>query len=306
MDTKTPAVSIVILNYNTTSYTIKCIESIEEKTQSSVDYELIVVDNASEDSQQLDLKSYIEGRNFGFSFQFIISDKNLGFSAGNQLGADKAVGKYVFFLNNDCFLKNDVVSILYKFMEENKNAGICTARMLNEHGEPQRSFTYLTSVWLTLFGWQFMKVFNKKRYISRDIDYKSPQKVDVAEGAALFIRKKVFDAIGGFDLSYFFYWEEHDLAMRMKKHKLDVYFIPQAEYFHYMGKSTAKSFEVRREFYISLFIFFRKYYNVFERFFFRLFYLQKFGLKPKRKHFFKLFLFILKGAPHKESLRYKQ
>jgi GT2 family glycosyltransferase len=191
-------------------------------------------------------------------------------------------------------------------MEESTNTGLCTAKMLNEDGSLQRSFNYLTSVWLTFFGSGLLWVFDKKRYLSRDAYYFYPQKVDVAEGAALFVRKKVFDVLGGFDLSYFFYWEEHDLAMRMKKSKWDVYFVPEAEYIHYTGKSTERSYETMREFYISLFIFFRKHYNIFERVFFRLYYLKKFGLKSRREHFFKLFLFILRGAPEKESLRYKQ
>jgi GT2 family glycosyltransferase len=301
-----PKVSIILLNYNSTNYTIQCIESIEEKTQIVPDYELIVVDNGSESEELSHLKKYIEGRDFVYQIQFIENIKNLGFSAGNQAGADRANAPYLFFLNNDCTLKNDVVSILYEFMEENRDAGLCSAKMLDENGNFMQSFTYLPSVWLKLLGSGFLRIFNKQRYLPRKVEYSAPQKVDVVAGAALFVRKEIFDNIGGFDLSYFLYCEEEDLAIRLKKNKSDIYFVPEAEYLHYQGKSSVKSYEILREFYISLFIFFRKHFNFFERFFFWLFYLQKFGLKPFRKHFFKLFLFVLKGASEKESLRYKQ
>ncbi len=299
-------VSIILINYNSTNYTIQCIESIEQKTRIVQDYELIVVDNGSENDELSILKRYLEGRNFNFSLQFIRNDRNLGFSGGNQVGADKANSPYMFFLNNDCMLKNDVVSILYIFMEKNKDAGLCSAKMLDENDSFMQSFTYLPSVGLKLLGGGFLRIFNKQKYLPRKAEYVTPQKVDVVAGAALFVRKKAFDNIGGFDLSYFLYCEEEDLALRLKKNGFNVYFVPEAEYIHYQGKSSVKSYEVLREFYISLFIFFRKHFNIFERIFFILFYLQKFGLKPFRKHFFRLFLFVLRGAPEKESLRYKQ
>jgi len=299
-------VSIIIINYNSTHYTIQCIESIEQKTVSVSDFEIIVVDNASKKEQLSELEKYLQKRNFHYPFQFVKNEKNSGFSAGNQLGADMANSKYLFFLNNDCTFKNDVVSILYRFMQDTPNAGLCTAKMLDENNKPQQSFTYLPSIALKFLGSGFLRLFNRQRYLSRKGEYIAPQKVDVVAGAALFVKKEIFDFIGGFDLSYFLYCEEEDLAIRMKKNNSDVYFVPEAEYIHFQGKSSEQSYEILREFYISLFIFFRKHYSYFERIIFKLFYLQKFGLKPKRPHFVKLFVFILKGASNKESLRYNQ
>ena len=298
-------VSIIILNYNSTNYTIQCIESIEQKTKSILDFEIIVVDNASNEDELLKLEEYLIKRDFHYPFQFVKNEKNSGFSAGNQLGADRANSDYLFFLNNDCIFKNDVVSILYRFMRNTLNAGLCTAKMLDEKNKPQQSFTYIPSIALKYLGSGVLRLFNRQRYLPRKGEYIVPQKVDVVAGAALFVRKEIFDFIGGFDPSYFLYCEEEDLAIRMKKNKSDVYFVPEAKYIHFQGKSSGQSYEIIREFYISLFIFFRKHYNFIERFFFKLFYLQKFGLKPRRKHFWKLFVFVLKGASVKESLRNK-
>ena len=105
-------VSIIIVNFNTKTLLDHCLESIFLQTK-SVEFEVIVIDNASIDgSEKLVRHKYPDVR-------WINSGANLGFGRANNIGADVACGKYLFLLNSDTILLNDAVSILYHYMESN-------------------------------------------------------------------------------------------------------------------------------------------------------------------------------------------
>ena len=99
-------VSVIFVNYNATDMLIEAIRSVKEHTQ-HVSYELIVVDNASPDKGIQRIKDTFEEE-----IKVIISTQNLGFGGANNLGVAEAEGKYIFFLNPDTLLLNDVISTL--------------------------------------------------------------------------------------------------------------------------------------------------------------------------------------------------
>ena len=96
--------------------------------------------------------------------------------------------------------------------------------------------------------------------------YKSPVVVESLVGACMFIRKDVFNKLKGFDEDYFFFFEETDLCLRLKKNKYNVYFIPDSYVIHLQGKSSEKDiYRIRWEYYKSRYIFLRKnFYNDFQ------------------------------------------
>ena len=104
-------VSIIIVNYNTLGLTSDCIESIVDKT-SDLEYEIILVDNASTDSSKAVFPQDPRVR-------YIYSDRNLGFGRANNLGIREATGRYLFFLNSDTILLNNAVKYFFDFCEKN-------------------------------------------------------------------------------------------------------------------------------------------------------------------------------------------
>ena len=102
-------VSIIIVTYNTLGITRQCIDSIYGHTE-GVDFEVIVIDNASSDGTRQVLEN--DSR-----IRYIYSSKNLGFGRANNLGMREAKGKYLFLLNSDTLLLNNAVRILYEAAE---------------------------------------------------------------------------------------------------------------------------------------------------------------------------------------------
>ena len=100
-------VSVIIVNYNTLGLTSDCIESIIAQT-STVEYEIILVDNASTDGSK---EVFAQDKRI----KYIYSDRNLGFGRANNLGIREAKGRYLFFLNSDTILLNNAVKLFFDY-----------------------------------------------------------------------------------------------------------------------------------------------------------------------------------------------
>ena len=300
--------SIILINYNSSSYTIDCINSILEKTSPEISYDIIVIDNASKMEDFSILKNNINGLNLS-NLTLSRSKINTGFGGGNMLGIQHANSKYYAFINNDTILQNDCLSIIYQFLETNSQVSICSPQQYNEHNEVQKSFDHFLSLKRELFGRKILEKSNPKTYPKRRKIYEHPIKVQSVPGSFLVARSETFDQIGGFDTNIFLYYEETDLCYRMAKLKDqgECYLVPEGRYTHFKGQSTAKSIAIKKELKISLLYVLKKnsgymaYLTL--RWWLTLKFFFKGIFKPKN---FQLFLLFLKGAPLTESLKLKQ
>ncbi|MFC5409051.1 glycosyltransferase family 2 protein [Larkinella bovis] len=296
--------SIIILNYNSSGFTLDCVESIRKQTQ-RIDYEVVVVDNGSrpDDFERLLILTELPCLNV------VRSQVNLGFAGGNMLGLQVAdpASDYYFFLNNDCVLLDDVGSRLVAFMEDNRSVGVCTGQAVNRDGQHEPSFNYyptLSGKWL---GHGLKRWFNPTDYRPRWQPYSEPVEVPVVTGSALFVRATAFWQVGGFDPAFFLYCEEEDLCRRLRERGWKAMLVPDVRFRHLGGGSTRRSLQTEKEYYISLFYYFRKNENGFKLLLLQLFYTLKVGRKAfTSRHFAHLAWFILRGAPGRESLRYWQ
>lgn len=296
-------ISVIILNYNSGDYTVKCAESILEKTSSELNYEIIIVDNNSKNDEYEKIKHLDNHENISVYRSKI----NLGFSGGNMFGYQFADAKYIFFLNNDCELVNDNLAILYDFMEKNPKTGLCAGQMYDADLKLMKSINYLPSLSLKVLGNSTMRLFKPENYPKMNLEYSKPLKVESLAGAAMFFRDKAFCEIGAFDLNYFIYCEEEDLGMKLKFADYQVHLIPEAKYIHYLSKSTGLNYKAEREFYISLMYFYRKYNNSPKYLALKFFYFIKLARKfYKDAKFLKLAFLALAGGPQKYSLRHEQ
>lgn len=297
-------ISVILLNYNSSRFTIDCVASIIKKTQST-DYEIVVVDNNSAPDDFAALQPLAQQPRL----TLVRSRLNLGFAGGNMLGvqhADPSTDFY-YFLNNDTLLRTDVLTQLSDFLNHNPDAGLCGAQMFDGDGKRQQSFFYLPTVTSKLLGHGVARLFRPAAYPSTKQTYTAPVPVPVIAGSTLFCRASAFNAVGGFDTAHFLYYEEESLCKQLQQAGWSVWLVPAAEFTHFTGQSTQRNLDVEKEYYISIFHYFRRFHSWPERALFRFYYTIKNGKKLFRDPIFgRLAWFILRGSPMKESLRYRQ
>lgn len=300
--------SIILINYNSSSYTLNCINSIIKETSAHISYDIIVIDNASKIEDYSHLKKEIKKLNLS-NLTLSRSKINTGFGGGNMLGIQFANCKYYAFVNNDTILQNDCISIIHEFLEKNATASVCSPQQFNENDEVQKSFDHFLSLKRELFGRKILEKLNPKKYPKRRKIYDNPIKVQSVPGSFLVTRADDFNQIGGFDTNIFLYYEETDLCYRISKlkEKGACYLIPEGRYTHFKGQSTNKNIAIKKELKISLLYVLKKNsgYMAYQilRWWLTLKFLFKSIFKPKN---FQLFILFLKGAPLSESLKQNQ
>lgn len=254
--TETPLVSIILVSYNTRELLRDCLHSVREKT-ADLPYEIIIVDNQSADGTPSMLREEFP------HIQLIEAGANLGFGRANNLGAEQARGKYLFFLNTDTILLNNAVKILVDFMENHPRAGICGANLYTHDMREGHSFFPLPTVANEIKA-QFPFIITKNSLFYTTFNRTGkPLEVDCILGADLMIRRDVFEQVGGFDPDFFLYYEETEMTYRVRKAGYKVYSVPDAEIIHLCGMSTDSPFGEKnlwsnREMAYSKFLYFHK------------------------------------------------
>mgnify|MGYP000847471788 CR=1 FL=1 len=227
-------VSIIIVNYNTKDITENCIASIISQTK-DVQYEIILVDNASADGS----KEYFENRN---GILYIYSSENLGFGRANNLGAEKAKGELLFLLNSDTILIENSIKKMCDFFYENENKlniGVLGCKLIDEKHQIMHSGGYFPtpfSEYLLMFS-SYFKFKSKEFIIDETKEYQMIEKVT---GADMLLRKTVFDLVLGFSPLFFMYFEETDMQKRISKLKYKNYIYNNTSIIHLEGFSFNK------------------------------------------------------------------
>lgn len=252
-------VSIIIVNYLVKESLFDCIKSIIS-SKPVTPYEIIVVDNDENKTIKNELVK-------NFPKVVYIPNENRGFGEGNNVGALRAKGEYLFFLNPDTKVLNQVIDNLVKFLNKNREVGIA-APLLNGHDNKpyQQGSLELTPV-RGIISLSFLnKLFPNnpvsKKYFLGDWNKKTVKEVDVIPGTAFMIRKKIFNNIGGFDEKFFLYFEEFDLCKRVKRLGYKIFINPGAKVIHYWGESTKKRKDIDKIFMESRFYYFKKHFGV--------------------------------------------
>lgn len=293
-------IAVIIINYNSSKFTLECIETVVTKTSEGISYEIIVVDNNSQLSQYKLLKDNFPKQQHISLYR---SNINTGFGGGNMHGAQFANAKYILFLNNDAMLINDCLSILLNFMKRHSEVGVCTAQNFDEHHNLVPSFDHNKGLRRLIFGRGFLEKYNSKRYPKRKKTYKEPVESDWVNGAFLFFSSEAFALVGGFDTAIFLYWEEMDICNRLRKYNYKSMLVPEAKVMHYQGVSIGTSKLINRESYISYLYVVRKHYGYFKYLITRKYLAIVILLKPKKWY---LLPVILKSNSQAESLKHQQ
>ncbi len=214
-----PLISIITINYNGLSDTCEFLDSVRELNYPNV--ETIVVDNAS----KVDPSETI---NELYPWVILVrSDRNLGFSGGNNLGALQAKGAYLFFVNNDTILSPGILNELRNTFEKEKNIGLISPKIKYADQPELIQFAGFTPVH-PITG-------RNKTIGDKEKDqgqYDTPSDTVYAVGTAMMTSQELFRKVGKMPEVYFLYYEELDWSCTFRRAGYRIYYQPSAVVYH--------------------------------------------------------------------------
>ena len=227
LDIESPEVSIIILNWNNSALTLKCVESVQCNV-SSTSYEVIIVDNGSDPLELMHLKEGLEP-----SSVLISLDQNLFFGGGCNIGAKAAHGRFLLFLNNDVLITPGAVDELVALYKSSFSPGAIGPKFLYPNGLLQEAGAFALPN-----GRTFQQ---GKGGIGPDPHFASGVHiVDYCSAACLLIEKDAFIAYEGFDSIFEpAYFEDVDLCLRLRAHGLYTYYASDVTVYHQENATSA-------------------------------------------------------------------
>jgi GT2 family glycosyltransferase len=230
-------ISFIIVNWNTKELTSQAISSIYKFTK-GFSFEIIVVDNNSNDRSQEEIKKKFP------KVKLIENRENYGFAKANNQGIKISKGEFVFLFNSDAYLMDDSLKDLLIRAREIKNLGAIGPQIVNEDRSIQQSVGFIPGL-LQMFLW--MSFIDDLPYgdylnpyhVDHDRFYKKEKEVGWLTGAALMIPKKVIEKVGPLDDNIFMYGEDFEWCYRIRKANYKIYFSPTAKIVH-IGQGSSK------------------------------------------------------------------
>lgn len=258
-------VSIVIVNWNTKELLRDCLNSIYEQA-GEIDYEIIVVDNASTDGSAEMVK-----RNFPH-VTLIENSENRGYAAGVNQGVAVAKGRYVLVLNSDTIVCDNAIEKTMQYADKHPEAAVVGCQVWEDSDTVQMTcFRFPSVLNLFLDMLALSRIFKKNRFFGRAGMWwwlrDSEREVDVVSGMFMLVRHRAVDEVGLMDELYFLLCEETDWCYRFSKAGWKRIFWPGAKIIHVDGGSQSRkkaNLKMMVQFQKSILIFFRKHYSLIE------------------------------------------
>ncbi|MRX45672.1 glycosyltransferase family 2 protein [Pedobacter puniceum] len=214
-------ISLLITNYNTWELTERCIRSVEYADPSKVIQEIIVVDDCSTQNAPVYFQEHP-------LVKIIKNEDNLGYVKSVNKAFAEATQSICLLLDSDAYLISDI-ALIPKIFEEQKGLGILGFNLVDEHGKSTGRGGPEPDVWSLVLGQQLERSFRKL--------FPKRSKYMTLYSCGIAIRKKAFEAIGGFDESFDFLDADHDFSMRMTRNEWDIAVCDDIHIFHKGGGS---------------------------------------------------------------------
>lgn len=217
-----PVVSIIVTSFGHVPATLRCLAAIAA-FETTTPFEVIVADDASGDPE-LDALDAVEG------LRVIRNLRNLGFLRNCNETALVARGRYLLFLNNDTEPCVGFLDALVRLIEARPDAGLVGSKLLFADGRLQEAGGI---VWRDASGWNY----------GRGDDpglpaYNTVRETDYLSGASILLRRDLFEQLGGFDPAFApAYYEDTDLAFRIRARGMAVLYQPASVVVHHEGLS---------------------------------------------------------------------
>ena len=264
--------AIIIVNYNASALLSGCLTSVFASA-GDFSYTVCVVDNGSSDDSVAMMRDRFPQAGL------IVSETNLGFSAGNnlalrqlglsdrQLPRNGPFPRYILLLNNDTVLPANALADMIQFMDERPDLGVAGPRVRRPDGTLdlacRRSFP---TPWVSFCRMtRLSRLFPRsKRFNAYNLSYlpeDAVHPVDSVVGAFMQVRTQAIVEVGLLDEAYFMYGEDLDWAKRIKSAGWEVWYNGEVEITHVKEASSRRSRKARRAFYEAMWIFYRKHYR---------------------------------------------
>lgn len=244
-----PSVDIVVVNWNSGDQLRECLASIDfgaEKYRAAV----VVVDNNSAD------QSIAMAEALSSPATIIKAEQNHGFAKACNIGARCGSSDYLLFLNPDTRLEPETLASCISLLESEGGAtiGVVGPQLLDERGNVQRGCARFPSWWNFVgkgIGLDLISSKLSPPVHLVEFDHLETRDVDHVIGAAYFIRRCIFEEVGGFDERFFVYLEDLDLSLRVRQAGWRVVYFAGARAYH-KGGGTSEQVKAKRLFYSLL------------------------------------------------------
>lgn len=228
--------STIIVSYNTFDLTREAV-STALAAAGGLAHEVIVVDNDSPDDSAARLRAAFPEPAHP-NVHIVANAENAGFGKANNQGAALARGDALFFLNPDTVVHGKAIRVLFDYLTAHPDAGAIGPRVFNPDGTDQPSTSSFLTARRILRHHVPLGALLRGKDRRQDVIPPTSQPVDIVKGCALALRRAAFDAVGGWDESYFMYSEEAALCFALREAGYTNYFVREALITHYGGVST--------------------------------------------------------------------
>lgn len=228
-------IAVAVISYNTRDHLRRCLASVTEDGAR----EVVVADNGSTDGSIAMVASEFP------MAAVVVDESNPGYGGASNAAIAKCRSSYVLLLNSDTIVSRGTLDALRRYLDEHPRAAIVGPRLRNLDGTLQRSIHQFPTPLVTLLDYSWLGPLVglvpgvRKLYLASD-SHQHARAVPWVTGAALAIRKTAFDTVGGFDPSFFMYYEEVDLSYRLFRAGWETHFTPSTDVTHIGGASTSQ------------------------------------------------------------------
>lgn len=239
------SLTIALVTWNSEDEIAECMNTLFHATAKvpNIKLETVVVDNNSTDRTVQVLENFL--RVTDQKIVFIKNNENLGFTKACNQAIHASTGDYIFILNPDTEILDTAISEMMKYLDDNENVGVVAPQLLDFHRHIQFSCRTFPTYWdmfseMLLLATLFPKSEFFSRWKMRYFDHNSLREVDQPMGAALLMKRKVLEAVGGLDERFIMFYNDVDFCKRISDAGFKLVFYPDAKVKHMQGISVYK------------------------------------------------------------------
>lgn len=239
------SITFAIVTWNSEGDIIECLSSLYNEISKIPDlkFDTVIVDNASSDNTIKIVENFIKMTQH--DIKFIKNSENRGFTEGCNQAISPSKGDYIFILNPDSEIVDTSLAKMIKYLDENDEVGVVAPQLISRDGDIQYSCRTFPTYW-DMFSEMLMlaTLFPKSKLFSkwkmRYFDHDSLLEVDQPMGAALLMKRKVLESVGGLDERFIMFYNDVDFCKRIHDAGYKLVFNPAAKMKHKQGTSVFK------------------------------------------------------------------
>jgi GT2 family glycosyltransferase len=239
------SLTIALVTWNSEDDIAECLSSLFHAVAKvpQVRLETVIIDNASSDNTIRVIENFL--RVTDQNIVFIKNNDNLGFTKACNQAIQVSTGDYIFILNPDTEILNSSIKLMMQYLDDNDDVGVVAPQLVSQRSEIQfscRTFPKYRDMFFEML--MLASFFPKSEFFSRwkmrYFDHNSLREVDQPMGAALLLKRKVLESVGGLDERFIMFFNDVDFCKRICDAGFKIIFYPDAKVRHSTGVSVYK------------------------------------------------------------------